>query len=488
MTNVSIPSSDDGQGGVSHYLSTMPLDVQGAAEAFTVCFGYRDICTDDFELRYPPGRTAPAFAFDARAGAWREWGERKGWRLRDSVLTEMTNIVAALCEVEAWRNNPGAEQERIDREVRKLRQKHFGQIVDRAIRLAAAMTSVKDWDPDPDLLGLPDGESLYMTPTNHKYPVHFDVQSPADYLTRCMGASPSEPTRLLTEFLGSLTGGDVEFLDGLGMWTAASMLEGNPYHKAHIMFGDGKTGKSTYLNLVRKAMGDYAGSGRASVFTSEKEQHPAELLPFVEKRLVVLPELPRGALRSDLLKTITGGDSISVRGMRQNPRTETPSATLMFSANELPSIRLVDNAIRRRLMIWPCDNVPATVDEFLGEKLASPQHLGGMVSFLINKLHKVLRLRGAGESIPIPAVVTAATDAYFNEADVIGQWLDYACVEEGETISTVLYGSFSAWCHGRNRRPVNETSFGLWMGRRYDRRRTNRGVFYPVRLAGVELV
>ena len=61
-------------------------------------------------------------------------------------------------------------------------------------------------------------------------------------------------------------------------------------------------------------MGDYAGSARASVFTSEKDSHPAELLPFIDKRLVILPELSRGALRSDLLKTVTGGDSISVRG------------------------------------------------------------------------------------------------------------------------------------------------------------------------------
>ena len=139
----------------------------------------------------------------------------------------------------------------------------------------------------------------------------------------------------------------------------------NPEHKTHILFGDGATGKSTFLKVIMHAMGDYAGTARASLFTTEGDQHSAELLPFVNKRLVVLPELPRGALRSDILKAVTGGDSISVRGMRQNPRTETSTATLFFSANEMPSIRLVDEALKRRLLVWPFDHKPTKIDSLV---------------------------------------------------------------------------------------------------------------------------
>ena len=45
-------------------------------------------------------------------------------------------------------------------------------------------------------------------------------------------------------------------LDSLQLWTALGLLEGNPWHRAHILYGDALTGKlSTYLDVI-------AGSGR----------------------------------------------------------------------------------------------------------------------------------------------------------------------------------------------------------------------------------
>ena len=216
-------ATDDGM-GPHRFLSTIPMDVQGAAEAFQVFFGYRDVETAEYEIRYPSARLGPAFAFDNSAGTWREWHPQTGWRARDTVLPEMTSIVAVLCEVEAHRNLPGAEPDRIERECRKLRQKYIGATVDRAIRLAAAQTAVKDWDADEDTLGLPDGECLYLTPTNWREPVHHIEQEATDYLTRRMAATPATPTPLFLDFLDSLTGGDLEMADGLRTWIGATLL------------------------------------------------------------------------------------------------------------------------------------------------------------------------------------------------------------------------------------------------------------------------
>ena len=229
-------------------------------------------------------------------------------------------------------------------------------------------------------------------------------------------------------------------------------------------------------------MGDYAGSARASIFTNEKDSHPAELLPFIDKRLVILPELSRGALRSDLLKTVTGGDSISVRGMRQNPRTAKPDATLAFSCNELPSIRMVDNAIQRRLLIWPFDHQPANVNTQLGAKLASPEHLGGVLQWLIVGMTKAIRYVEQGMDMPIPETVANATNDYFQEVDYIGQWFEVCTAEDGETSANVLYGSYVQWLEKLNRKPLSERAFGLWLGRKSDKRRTRTGYVYPLTL------
>ena len=235
------------------------------------------------------------------------------------------------------------------------------------------------------------------------------------------------------------------------------------------------------------AMGDYAGTARASLFTTEGDSHSAELLPFVNKRLVVLPELPRGALRSDILKAVTGGDSISVRGMRQNPRTDTPTATLFFSANEMPSIRLVDEAIKRRLLVWPFDHKPDKIDVQLGSTLVSDDHLPGVITWLVDGLRTVTRLRANGEALPVPEKVAAASREYFHDVDNIGVWRD-ACVDEsGSTSSKLLYDSFKVLCESNNRKPLAVRSFGLWMGRNYQKSHTRNGPEYNVTIRRAEV-
>ena len=392
----------------------IPLDVSGMVDAFRLnhsAIPYADQYGG--VLCYETIREYPSFAYDNIAETWRKWEYGKGWVSVRSILVEMNNIAIGLCAVDAVRCWSDGTEQKIESEYLTRRKKNLGSQVDKAIKLAAALMGVDDWDNQPHLIGLPEGECLDIDATNAQAPVVTVDAGPADYITKTAGATPFGTTKLWLDFLSELTGGDTELEDGLQMWFGLAMLPGNPHHKAHILNGDGNTGKSTILKTVQAAMGDYAGSARASVFTSEKDSHPAELLPFIDKRLVILPELSRGALRSDLLKTVTGGDSISVRGMRQNPRTAKPDATLAFSCNELPSIRMVDNAIKRRLLIWPFDHQPASVDTQLGAKLVSPAHLGGVLQWLIVGMQKAIRYVEQGMDMPIPQQVIDATHDYF---------------------------------------------------------------------------
>ena len=61
----------------------------------------------------------------------------------------------------------------------------------------------------------------------------------------------------------------------------------------------------------------------------------------------------------------------------------------MFSANELPSIRMVDNAIRRRLMIWPFDHQPAKVDAQLIDQARNTRTLSGCCPVANSRIEKV---------------------------------------------------------------------------------------------------
>ena len=461
----------------------IPLDLSGMVDAFRLNHSAIPFAAQDGlgVLCYDTIREYPGFAYDNNAETWRKWEYGKGWVSVRSIMVEMNTIAIGLCAVDAMRCWPDGTDEKVESEYRTRRKKNLGQ-VDKAIKLAAALMGVDEWNNQPHLIGLPDGECLDIDATNAKSPVVTVDAGPADYITKTASATPFTTTALWKDFITELTGGDIMLENGLQTWFGLAMLPGNPHHKAHILFGDGSTGKSTFLKTIQAAMGDYAGSARASVFTSEKDSHPAELLPFIDKRLVILPELSRGALRSDLLKTVTGGDSISVRGMHQNPRTATPDATLAFSCNELPGIRMVDAAIKRRLLIWPFDHQPANMDTQLGAKLASPAHLGGVLQWLIVGMQKAIRYVDQGMDMPVPQQVLDATAEYFQEVDYVGQWFDACTAEGGETSAIVLYGSYVQWLEKLNRKPLSERAFGLWLGRKSDKRHTRTGSIYPLTL------
>ena len=375
-----------------HFLSEFSLDPQGAAYAFQFMYGHGP--------PYDDYREFPALSYDSVTSVWRSFDLATGWTLKRSILLEMNEIIGAICALESFRTTDSTSK--AETAYHKLRARNLGSNVSRAVVNAQVLMDVDTWDFDDMSLGLPTGEYLYVTPTNPQYAVHQNQQEAHDYITKSLACEPRGHSQLWGQFLRETCGNDVDLEEGLQVWTAAAMLPGNVESKAHIAYGDGATGKTTFLRTVQAAMGDYAGTARASVFTSEKEFHPAELLPFVDKRIVVLPELPRGALRSDLLKVVSGGDNLSVRGMRENPRAAKPTATLWFSANELPAIRLVDEALKRRLMIWPFDHKPTKIDVRLGGKLQEPEHLSAVVQWLTDGLKAYVRIYASGAPMPMP--------------------------------------------------------------------------------------
>ena len=83
---------------------------------------------------------------------------------------------------------------------------------------------------------------------------------------------------------------------------------------------------------------------------------------------------------------------------------------------------------------------------------------------------------------PYLSTVLDATNDYFQEVDYIGQWFEVCTAEGGETSAVVLYGSYVQWLEKLNRKPLSERAFGLWLGRKSDKRRTRTGYVYPLTL------
>ena len=120
-----------------------------------------------------------------------------------------------------------------------------------------------------------------------------------------------------------------------------------------------------------------------------------------------------------------------------------PTHKLWIVGNHKPSLRSVDEAMRRRLLLTPFTvTIPeAERDPQLSEKL-KPEH-PAILRWMIDGC---LQWRETG--LVIPKVVREASDGYFAEQDDITAWLE-DCTERKPrafTPSSSLFRSWQTWC------------------------------------------
>jgi len=120
------------------------------------------------------------------------------------------------------------------------------------------------------------------------------------------------------------------------------------------------------------------GSGEAEVLTdsmdtftaSQTERHPTDMAMLRGARLVTAQETEEGRYWAESkIKSLTGGDPVTARFMRQDFFTYQPTFKLVIVGNHRPGIRNVDDAMRRRLHLIPFTYKPPRPDKDLPERL-----------------------------------------------------------------------------------------------------------------------
>lgn len=138
------------------------------------------------------------------------------------------------------------------------------------------------------------------------------------------------------------------------------ILLGQPNEDALVIpYGEGSNAKSTILGAIREALGAHAKSAAAESFLvsggSNGGAPREDLLRLRGARLVHIAEPDTGSvLREGLVKALTGGDSIVVRGPYQKRSIEfTPSFVPILPTNHRPIIKGDDHGIWRRILLVP---------------------------------------------------------------------------------------------------------------------------------------
>jgi putative DNA primase/helicase len=165
------------------------------------------------------------------------------------------------------------------------------------------------------------------------------------------------------------------------------------------------------------------------------------------------------------IKQLTGGDKIRARFMRQDFFEFLPAFKLGIVGNHQPMLANVDDAMRRRFNIVPFLHRPAKPDSALESKLRAewPAILRWAIDGCLDwQRHGLTR----------PKAVVDATENYFADQDMFGQWLGECCrTEPGngflKATSAELFGSWKTFA-GQAGHPIGtQTAFAAELQKRY---------------------
>jgi putative DNA primase/helicase len=243
------------------------------------------------------------------------------------------------------------------------------------------------------------------------------------------------------------------------MWMGYCLTGETNEQKLLFLYGDGGTGKGTFINTMLKIMHDYGAVAAMETFTNTRnDRHPEELARLDGPRLVVANETEDGhRWRENRIKQMTGGDPINARFMHKGSFDYIPKFKLVFLGNHAPSISNLDNAIQRRFVVVPFNHKPAEPDMHLAEILK--KEFPGILRWAING---ACDWYTKGQLI-IPKAVKDATTRYFDDQNIFRMWLEESCIVDHtrpmveKTVD--LFASWSKFAKSHGEEPGNQRSF-----------------------------
>lgn len=227
----------------------------------------------------------------------------------------------------------------------------------------------------------------------------------------------------------------VEFFQRLIGYTAV----GDPTLDVMVIpHGNGSNGKSTVLGIIRRMFGSYARAAEASTFVADAKSGASaggpreDLVRLKGARFVYVNEPDEnGELREGAVKSMSGGDAITARGVHAHASIEiVPSWVVFMPTNHKPIVKGSDNGIWRRLVLAPFlrnfeTDVWVTKDPEREAKLLA--ELEGVLAWCVSGAGRYL-----AEGLSQPAGVRAARDEYRTQMDLLAGWLEECCDTGGD--------------------------------------------------------
>jgi putative DNA primase/helicase len=410
--------------------------------------------------------------------AWRVWlvWDGKRWKRDDTQQAERwaDDVIRSLY-AEAAQITDSAKRQELAEWARRSESAHAQEAMLRTAEKFVAIAPGQ-LDSDPMLFNVLNGTLNLQT---GKLRPH----RREDLLTKIAGAKylagATQP--VWTRFLREATGGNRQLAAFLARAVGYSLTGDTGEEKLFFVHGPTATGKSTFLEAVKSAMGEYAASADFETFLSKPTGGGIrnDIARLAGARFVASLEMEDGRkLAEGLVKQLTGGDTIAARFLYAESFEFRPQFKLWLAANSEPKADDSDGALWRRILRVPFDReIPKDKrDPEIKKTLRDdPEARAAILAWAVKGL-RAWRKTGLG----VPPVVEKATEAYRRRQNPLSEFVEARCeATAGAWISSAnLRLAYEIWAQGNDEAKLSGKEFAKHLtslGFTAKRKKTERG-------------
>ena len=253
-------------------------------------------------------------------------------------------------------------------------------------------------------------------------------------------------------------------------------------------YGKRDNGKSRSTEAIKHVLSDYAQVTPFNTFEKRKNQSGqarSDIVRMKNKRLIVVHEVPEDANKLDdnLIKSVTGGDIITSRGLYKSEEEFYPTVKLIFEGNhKLKYSGYEPSFIKRTIFIHFDVTIPEEEqDKELPGKLKDPYVKSAILNWMYGGWKAYKEDITENNKLTIPLKVQNITTLTNLENDPIGFFIEKCCsVGKGFTEKGYeLYTAYENFSRLEGITKYSNTKFGRVMKEKgYEKERNSTGVFY----------
>lgn len=252
---------------------------------------------------------------------------------------------------------------------------------------------------------------------------------------------------------------DHELINYLQKLVGYSLTGDTTEQGIYFLFGDGRNGKSVFINVIQKLLGEYSANAETSTFikTNSSGGANSDIARLCGSRFVASSEIEDGkSLDEQLVKKITGCEPITARFMYKDFFDFVPEFKIVFATNYKPNIKGGDNGIWRRVKLIPFTYVipKEDVDYYLEDKLLL--EMSGILNWALEGC-----LKWQKERLIEPKRVKDATNNYKEESDPILPFIEEMCFDnkEAKTTAKKVFEEYKTWCYRNDEEALGKQTF-----------------------------